>query len=105
MQHSHRDMEGDILCAQPNTGSNPVCSSKITVRIADSTARRTHDNAVGGDEERGFESLTVTKESSLKYAGVAKLVAASDLGSDAFGRGGSSPFTRTRRIEEDLPSA
>ena len=30
------------------------------------------------------------------------MVAASDLGSDAFWRGGSNPFTRTRKIEEDL---
>ena len=31
----------------------------------------------------------------ITYAGVAELADALDLGSSAFGRGGSSPFTRT----------
>ena len=33
------------------------------------------------------------------FADVAELVDASDLGSDAFGRGGSSPFIRTDKKE------
>ena len=32
------------------------------------------------------------------YAGVAKLVDAPDLGSGAFGRVGSSPITRTKKV-------
>ena len=37
------------------------------------------------------------------YADVAKLVDASDLGSGAFGRGGSSPSIRTVSICENIP--
>ncbi len=41
--------------------------------------------------ERGFES----RRDRHEYAGVAELADALDLGSSAFGRGGSTPSTRT----------
>ncbi len=41
--------------------------------------------------DRGFDS----RRDRHEYAGVAELADALDLGSSAFGRGGSTPFTRT----------
>ena len=48
----------------------------------------------------GFPQLGKSAKLSQFHAGVAKLADAPDLGSGAERRGGSSPFTRTRKNPE-----